>query len=255
MILDKIISFKQDEVAEVKKQVSVSHLDRAIALRTKYFDFQKALKADKTNIIAEVKKASPSKGIIREDFSPVEIAKAYEQGGAAAISVLTDKEFFKGDIEYLSDVRDAVSLPLLRKDFIIDDIQILEAAAYGADAVLLIAAVLDEMKINDFMAMAKSLKMAALVEVHNQDELDKVLKTDAEIIGINNRNLQTFDVDIKVSVDLAAQIPSEKIKVSESGIFTKNDIDFLKEKGLNAFLIGESLMRSDDISAKLSELL
>lgn len=255
MILDKIITFKKTEVAEIKQQISISHLDRAIALRTKYFDFKQALAIDKTNIIAEVKKASPSKGIIREDFSPVDIALAYKAGGAAAISILTDKEFFKGDIEYLSDIREVVDLPLLRKDFIIDEIQILEAAAYGADAILLIASVLDEHQINDFMAMAKSFKMNALVEVHSQQELDKVLNTKAEIIGINNRNLNTFEVDINLSAKLAKQIPSGKIKVAESGIFTKNDIDYLKAEGINAFLIGESLMRADDIENKLSQLL
>lgn len=255
MILDKIIKFKEQEVEEFKKQVSISHLDRAVAVRNKYFDFKAALSANKTNIIAEVKKASPSKGIIREDFVPTEIAKAYQQGGAAAISVLTDAEFFKGDIEYLSDIRDVVDLPLIRKDFIIDEIQILEAAANGADAVLLIASVLDEKQINDFMSMAKSFRMDALVEVHSREELDRVLRTDADIIGINNRDLKTFNVDINLSKELVKYIPENIVRVSESGIFTKQDISFLQESDINAFLIGESLMRSDDIAGKLAELI
>ncbi|MEK7851320.1 MAG: indole-3-glycerol phosphate synthase TrpC, partial [Deltaproteobacteria bacterium] len=200
-----------------------------------------------------VKKASPSKGVIREDFDHLEIARTYERNGASALSVLTDRHFFQGSIDYLSEIRQMVSLPLLRKDFIFDEYQIFEARGYGADAVLLIAAVLDDKELCDFVKLSLDLGMAPLVEVHDETELERTLKTNAELIGINNRNLQTFKTDINTTVRLMNSIPEDKIVVSESGINTKEDMKLLKDAGVDAFLIGEALMRESDIGKKLRE--
>jgi len=256
MILDEIIKSKREEVELNKRNISFSHLDRAIAARTKYFSFKKALtKTAKVSIIAEIKKASPSKGVIRENFNPVEIAKIYEENGASAISVLTDRKFFQGDIEFLSDIREVVAIPLLRKDFIIDEYQIFESAAFGADAILLIAAVLSVDEMKTFLLKAEQLKMNCLVEIHNEDELKKVLKVDPDIIGINNRNLNNFEVNITNTDKLMENIPQDKIIVSESGIHTPQDMNYLKELGIHAALIGESFMREKDIGAKLKDFL
>jgi len=201
-----------------------------------------------------VKKASPSAGIIREDFNYLNIAKEYETGGASAISVLTDKEFFKGDLKYLSEIKKTINLPVLRKDFIIDPYQIYEAKAAGSDLILLIARILTKDQIDTFLALAHKLGMECLVEIHDNDELNTVLETEASIIGINNRNLDTFETNIETTLQLCHLIPDEKIVVSESGIKTRADVLKLEKAGIDAILIGETLMRSQNITQKIKEL-
>ena len=255
MILDKIHAFKLKEVTENKELVSIE------SLKEKCNNVPEAIKSgtvlkreNKIKFIAEVKKASPSAGIIREDFNYIDIAKEYEAGGASAISVLTDKEFFKGDLKYLSEIKETVSLPALRKDFIIDPYQIYEARAAGADLVLLIARILNKEEINAFLALSHELGMECLVEVHDNSELETVLETEAAIIGINNRNLDTFETNLETTLQLRHRIPEGKIIVSESGIKTRADVLVLEEAGIDAILIGETLMRSRDISQKINEL-
>jgi len=255
MILDEIHAYKLKEVAENKELVSIE------SLKERCKDVPDAIKSgtvlkreNRIKFIAEVKKASPSAGIIREDFNYIDIAKEYESGGASAISVLTDKEFFKGDIKYLSEIKETVSLPALRKDFIIDPYQIYEARAASADLVLLIARILTKEEIDAFLALSQELGMECLVEVHDNDELEKVLETEAVIIGINNRNLDTFETNLDTTLQLYHRIPDGKIVVSESGIKTRADVLVLEEAGIDAILIGETLMRSRDISQKIKEL-
>ena len=207
------------------------------------------------NLIAEVKRKSPSKGIIREDFDPIKVAKTYAGNGASAISVLTDHEFFGGDLSYLSTIRNAVDLPLLRKDFTIDEYHIYQARVAGADAVLLIVAILTPKQLREFIEVAKHLNLVALVEVHTQAELDTALDVGAEIIGINNRNLKTFHTDIATSFHLRKSIPDDKIVVSESGIYSREDVMKLGEADMDAILVGESLMKSADIGGKVRELI
>ncbi len=255
MILDEIHAYKLKEVAESKRLVSVESLKERCNDMPEVVKFGTALKRDnRIKFIAEVKKAYPSAGIIREDFNYIDIAKEYEVGGASAISVLTDKEFFKGDLKYLSEIKETVSLPALRKDFIIDPYQIYEARAAGADLVLLIARILNKEEINAFLELSHELGMECLVEVHDSDELEKVLETEAVIVGINNRNLDTFETNLETTLQLYQQIPAGKIVVSESGIKTRADVLVLENAGIDAILIGETLMRSKDISQKIKEL-
>ena len=252
--LDNIISYKRTELEERKRKIPYSALKMQIQSSKKTKDFKAALMADGTRVIAEVKKASPSKGIIRKDFDHIAIAESYEKGGAAAISVLTDSHFFKGDIEYLSQIRQVVDIPLLRKDFIIDEYQVVEAKVYGADALLLIATVLSQDDLKYLYELSISLGMQVLVEVHDRKDLKKALKAGADIIGINNRDLKKFKTDINTTVKLAKLIPDDKIVVSESGINSLEDIAFLKGGGADAFLIGEAFMREDDPGEKLREM-
>ncbi|MCF6158495.1 MAG: indole-3-glycerol phosphate synthase TrpC [wastewater metagenome] len=255
-ILDEIYAYKVSEVAENKRRIPLEILKENIKKGQGTLPFGQALRSD-TNIciIAEVKKASPSSGIIRENFNPVEIARIYEASGAAAISVLTDERFFRGSLSYLTGIKESVKVPVLRKDFIIDAYQIYEARSAGADAILLIAALLSHDEIRDFLGLAKGLGMDCLVEVHTETELKKVLQTDARIIGINNRDLTTFTTDLETTFRLRPMISDEKIVVSESGITERSEIVMLFENGVDAVLVGETLMKSNDISAKLSELL
>ena len=255
-ILDKIIAHKRIELEETKRAHPLEKIKEKLndVGRADVTFFNALSNKRRVNIIAEVKKGSPSKGIICHDFDPIRIAKDYEDAGASAISVLTDEHFFYGKLDYLCDIRRAVRLPLLRKDFIIDEYQIYEARSAGADAILLIAAVLDGDTMREFLKIAHKLGMDVLVEVHNKEELDKALTTDARIIGINNRNLKDFSIDLNITKKLAKYIPNEKVKVSESGINTREDIDFLLECGVNTFLIGESLVRGESISGKMKEL-
>lgn len=252
MILDRITEHKKLEVARRKALAGsawdLSASDRGLASALRRGE------GEPPRIIAEVKKASPSKGIIRPDFDPVAIARSYESAGAAAISVLTDEEFFQGHLDYLTDCREAVSLPVLRKDFTIDEFQIFEARHAGADAVLLIAALLDTGKLTDFRLLAESLGMTALVEVHDEVELESALASGAAVIGINNRNLQTFEVTLDTTFRLAPRIPPGKVIVSESGIATNDDLRLLADAGVYAALVGESLMRAADPGEKLKEL-
>jgi indole-3-glycerol phosphate synthase len=216
--------------------------------------FAASLRAKKPAIISEIKKASPSKGLLAPDFRPADLARQYEQGGAAAISVLTDREFFQGSLDDLRAARAACTLPVIRKDFTLTDYHVLEAAAVGADAVLLIVAILDDEALRSLREMAEAFGMTALVEAHNEQELDRAVKSDARIIGVNNRDLNTFQVSLETSERLAKQIPADAIKVSESGIINADDIQRLMNAGYDAFLVGEHLMKSGDAAKALREL-
>ncbi|WP_297886906.1 indole-3-glycerol phosphate synthase TrpC [Sulfurihydrogenibium sp.] len=256
-ILEKIIQTKKEELENYTSSY-VKHLESlALERKKKVLDFKKAITGKGINIIAEVKKASPSKGVIRYDFEPVTIAKIYEENGAKAISVLTDKQYFQGSIEYLYNISKEVNLPLLRKDFIIDERQILEAYAYGADSYLLIAKVLTLQEMKKLIEFGKELDMEPLVEIHSYDEGVKSLYAGAKIIGINNRNLETFEVDINTSKELAPKMKKlgAEVIVAESGLNTKQELLELKNYQVDAFLIGESLMREKDIGKKLRELI
>lgn len=258
MILDKILAHKQLEVASAKQRYTVAQLMDRIAVAPATRGFEQSLRdraAAGVAIIAEVKKGSPSKGIIREDFDPVAIAKGYESAGATCLSVLTDENFFYGHLDYLQQIAAEVQLPLLRKDFIVDVHQIYEARAFGADAILLIAAALNLSQLQEFHALAKELGLDVLLEVHNEEELDVALQTECSLIGINNRCLKTFVTDLAVSERLLPKVPTSRLVVSESGIQDYESIVRLQKAGAGAFLIGESLMREGDFAAKLSLLL
>ena len=217
-------------------------------------DFAAALRAKRPAIISEIKKASPSKGLLVEDFRPADLARQYEKGGAAALSVLTDREFFQGSLDDLRNARAACTLPVIRKDFTLCDYHVLEAAAVGADAILLIVAILDDAELRSLRELATEFGMAALVEAHNAQELERAVKSDARIIGINNRDLNTFRVSLETSMDLVKAIPDGAIKVSESGIFNAGDIHRLMGAGFDAFLVGEHLVKSGDATQALREL-
>jgi len=255
MILDEIIKHKKEELAETKRRVPFSEVRARASETGPSRGFGKALSRTGIRLIAEVKKASPSKGVIRERFDPVAIARVYEESGAACISVLTEEKFFQGRLEYLDLLRTAVSLPLLRKDFIVDEYQIYEARAAGADAVLLIAACLEKDRIIDYLGMAGQLGLDVLVESHTYRELDKSLLAGAMLVGINNRDLATFDVSLRTTLDLMKDIPDDRTVVSESGIKTREDVTALEKAGVDAILVGESLMREKDIGKKVKELL
>ncbi len=264
-ILDTIVEQKRIEVARLpERKISAADLQAALQARGGRRDFAAALRQPRrggtVSLIAEVKKASPSAGVIRADFDPVQIARDYEAAGADCLSVLTDEKFFQGSLKYLQQIRQAVKLPLLRKDFIIDERQILEAVEAGADAILLIVAILSDAQLSHFHALAVDSGLAALVEVHDEAELDRALKADAQIIGVNNRDLKTFKVDLATTKRLAAKIHAApggrgKLLVAESGIHTRSDVDQLAACGANAILVGESLMRHADIRAKVDELM
>jgi len=258
-ILDKILATKKNEIKNAKQLFSLSDLTEKIEINNDERDFVAALqdkhKIGSQAVIAEIKKASPSKGIIREVFDPISIALSYEKGGAACLSVLTDKEYFQGDINYIQQIKQTCQLPILRKDFIIDPYQIYESKAFGADCILLIAAALDLSEMKEFEAIAESLNMAVLVESHNLAELEEAIELNTLLIGINNRNLKTFDVSLQTSIDLKEKIPSGRIAITESGIFTREDIDFMNEYGISTFLIGEAFMRDADPGQSLENLI
>lgn len=255
-ILDEIYKYKLIEVFENKKRIPLSVIKENIKKSSGTRSLSAALKSVvNISIIAEIKKASPSTGVLRENFNPVEIARIYEANGASAISVLTDEKFFHGSLSYLTEVKNTVRLPVLRKDFIVDPYQIYEAREAGADAILLIAALLSKEKLNAFLLLASELGMDCLVEIHSENELKTVLQTNASIIGINNRDLETFKTDLETTLRLRPLIPSGKIIVSESGIKSRKDIEVLLENGVNAVLVGETLMKSNNIPEKLHELL
>ncbi len=256
MILDEILQNKRIEVEKAKRSRSLNLLSSKIENVRPPRDFHKSIKSSgKVKIIAEIKCASPSKGVLREDFNPTHIAKSYAHSGASAISVLTDKRFFKGDLTHLRDVRSVVSVPLLRKDFIIDPYQVYEARLYGADAVLLIAGALKTKSLTKLLDLTHSLGMSAIVEVHSEEELEKALLAESRIIGINNRDLKTFDVSLEVSARLMKLIPTGKIVVSESGIVSSEDIKRLKNEGICIFLIGEAFMKVSNPGEELKNLL
>ena len=256
MILDEIIAYKKKELAETKRRAPLADIKSRAADAGQTRGFGIALAGcEEIRLIAEVKKASPSKGLIREDFDPVKIAQSYEASGASCISVLTDQKFFQGRLEYLDAIRKAVTVPLLRKDFIIDTYQIIEARAAGADAVLLIAACLEKQQLEDFIGIARQLHLDVLVESHTYKDLDKSLLAGTVLVGINNRDLGTFTVDLQTTIDLMKDIPGDRTVVSESGIRTREDVIKLQRSGVDAILVGESLMREKDIEKKVKELL
>ena len=256
MILDTIIAHKQKELQIEAEQVPLATLKSKLANLPPTKDFRAAIaQSDNINLIAEVKKKSPSKGIIREDFDPIQIAETYAKNGAAAISVLTDVRFFDGRLDYLFSIRQVVDVPLLRKDFTIDPYHIYQARVAGADAILLIVAALTKDQLREFMDIAESLSLASLVEVHTDTELKIALDVEAEIIGINNRDLRTFHTDLATTFSLREFLPTGKVVVSESGIYTRADVESLREAGVNAILVGESLMRSPDIGEQVRKLI
>ncbi len=259
-ILKKILDYKREEVATAKGARPLTELKSCIAdMEDQPRGFVRALRAAEescwTPVIAEVKKGSPSKGVIRPDFDPLAIAETYEESGAACLSVLTDERFFLGHLSYLGLIREQVRLPLLRKDFLYDPYQVFEARLAGADAVLLIAAMLELNQLRDLAAQARELSLDVLLEVHDERELEAALRVNVELIGINNRNLRTFVTDLATTERLARLVPGDRMVVAESGINTRDDIVRLQQAGAKAFLIGESLMREGDIGAKLQELL
>ena len=255
MILDDIVEKRREQLEREKENFPLEDMkEMALNSRRVSLDFKAALKADGISIISEVKKASPSRGIISEDFRPTEQAKADEEAGADAISCLTEEHFFKGADKYLADIRASVNLPILRKDFIFDEYQIYEAKVLGADAVLLIAAILSEEELIKLSRLAASLGLFCLTEVHNEEELQKVVRCKCDIIGINNRDLKTFHVDLNTTKRLAKLVPYDAVLVSESGMKNGNDIKEVKEYGADAVLIGETLMRSGDIKNTINEL-
>jgi len=259
-ILQQIFAHKRDEVAAAKAAQPLAEMKARLADREDQSrGFARALRnaalSGWTPVIAEVKKGSPSKGIIRPDFDPLDIAAIYQENGATCLSVLTDERFFLGHLRYLALIREQVALPLLRKDFIFDEYQIFEAAAGGADAILLIAAMLEPAQLADLLGVAAGLYLDVLLEVHDERELAMALATDCGLIGINNRSLHTFVTDLATTARLAPLIPAGRLIVAESGINSRADVERLQAAGAKAFLVGESLMREEDIGAKLRELL
>ncbi len=255
-ILDKIMATKRTEIAAAKQRRPEDQLRRALADTPPPLDFFAALAADgPIKLIAEVKKASPSKGIIREDFDPVRIAGIYEQSGATCISVLTDEQYFQGSLEYLSNIRTSVDLPILRKDFILDAYQLLEARVAGADAVLLIAECLDDCNLRKLHNEAIELGMTPLVEFYEPTNLPRVLEAGATLVGVNNRDLKTFETDLQHTIRMKAGVPDECLLVGESGIRNRDDVVMLEQAGVDAILVGEQLMSTPDIAAAVRHLL
>ena len=257
-ILERIVGVKREEVAAARRRRDFASLRRDAETLGGVRDFAAALRARigarHAAVIAEVKKASPSKGVLREHFVPAEIAASYERHGAACLSVLTDARFFQGTAAYLAQARAACTLPVLRKDFLIDAYQVAEARAMGADAVLLIAACLDDAQLADFEAQAHALGMAVLVEVHDGGELDRALRLATPLVGVNNRNLRSFEVSLDTTLELQPRLPADKLLVTESGILVRGDVQRMRRAGVNAFLVGEAFMRAGDPGTALRNL-
>ena len=261
-ILQQIVAVKHQEVAAAQQRLSFATMRTDAESRVLTRDFVAALRSkiarQQAAVIAEIKKASPSKGVIRANFEPADIAQSYADGdgqtSAACLSVLTDKQFFQGSVDYLKQARASCQLPVLRKDFMVDAYQIYESRAMGADAVLLIAACLDDAQLHDFEAIASDLDMAVLVEVHDAAELERALKLQTELIGINNRNLRTFEVSLQTTLDLMKNVPQERLLITESGILAPADVQQMRAAGVHAFLVGEAFMRADDPGLALAQL-
>ena len=255
--LDKIIQTKFEVVAEQKKELSLESLKSQLSETPPRKPFIDSIKmrneAGMVSVIAEIKKASPSKGVIREDFLPVKIAKQYEENGATCLSILTDEEFFQGSLNYLKEIRSEVDIPLLRKDFIIDEYQIYQSKLYGADCILLIVSALTDEQLKEYKQLAAELSLDVLVEIHDEDELERILPLDFSLIGINNRNLTTFEVDLETTKHLSSRLEG-KIVVSESGIKNREDIDQILSYDVLNFLVGESFMRADNPGLELNKL-
>jgi indole-3-glycerol phosphate synthase len=257
-ILDRIVAVKREEIAAARRVRDLASLRRDAEALGGQRDFVAGLRAKiasgAAGVIAEIKKASPSKGVLREHFVPAEIAASYERHGAAALSVLTDRQFFQGSAAFLEEARGACALPVLRKDFIVDAYQVYEARSMGADCILLIASALDDARMADLEAQARSLGMAVLVEVHDGAELDRALRLATELVGVNNRNLRSFEVSVQTTLDLLGEVPPERLLVTESGIVARADVRRLRDAGVQAFLVGEAFMRAADPGAALAEL-
>jgi indole-3-glycerol phosphate synthase len=257
-ILKKIVDVKRQEVAAALKRKSLEAMRADAESRVLTRDFVGALRhkiaADQAAVIAEVKKASPSKGVLREDFIPADIAQSYAEHGAACLSVLTDKDFFQGSVDYLKQARASCDLPVLRKDFMVDAYQVYEARAMGADCILLIAACLDDAQMAELEAIARSLDMAVLVEVHDAEELQRALKLKTPLVGINNRNLRTFEVSLDTTLGMLKDVPADRLLITESGILNRADVQKMRDANVHAFLVGEAFMRAPDPGAALAEL-
>ena len=264
-ILQKICAVKHEEVASALQKTPLAAMRADAESRVLTRDFEGALRAKiaagQAAVIAEIKKASPSKGVLREDFIPADIVQSYAEGdgkrggvSAACLSVLTDKQFFQGSVDYLKQARASCSLPVLRKDFIVDAYQVYEARAMGADAVLLIAACLDDAQLRDFEAIAHNLGMAVLVEVHDAPELERALRLKTPLVGINNRNLRTFEVSLQTTLELQQQVPQDRLLVTESGILSPADVQQMRSAGIHAFLVGEAFMRAPEPGQALAQL-
>lgn len=258
-VLEKIVARKQEEVAQRKAIVSLSELETQIAAATPVRGFAQALQrkvaAKQAAVIAEIKKASPSRGVLRENFVPADIAHSYAAAGAACLSVLTDIDFFQGADRYLQEARNACNLPVIRKDFMIDPYQVLEARAIEADAILLIAACLSDAQMQELAAVAKEFDLDVLAEVHTADELDRVLEVlDTPLVGINNRDLHTFDVSLATTLDLLPRIPKDRMVITESGILQRADVELMQINNVHGFLVGEAFMRAQDPGAELKRL-
>ena len=257
-ILEKIVAVKREELAAAKKKVPLEAMRADAESRVLTRDFEGALRrqiaAGRPAVIAEVKKASPSKGVIREDFIPADIAQSYAEHGAACLSVLTDRQFFQGRPDYLKQARASCDLPVLRKDFVVDPYQVYESRAMGADCILLIAACLDDTQMAELERIARGLDMAVLVEVHDGAELQRALKLRTPLVGVNNRNLRTFEVSLETTLGLLADVPPDRLLVTESGIATPADVQRLRAAGVHAFLVGEAFMRAEEPGEALAAL-
>lgn len=253
--LSRMVSHKQQEIAELKRRVSLAELQQRVRAQTAPRDFRRALTGgENIAVIAEMKKASPSAGVLRENYDPKRLAKNYSENGAAALSILTDAEFFHGHLDHLQQAQAASALPLLRKDFLVEPYQVLEARAHGADAILLIVAILDRSQLFELLSIAGELGMQALVETHNEAEIDKALLAGADIIGINNRDMQTFEVSLETTERLAKLIPRSCVRVAESGLTSRQDVERMAACGMDAILVGSHLMRQPDPGKALSTL-
>jgi indole-3-glycerol phosphate synthase len=257
-ILDRIVAVKREEIAAAQEKVPFAAMRMDAESRVLTRDFEGALRrkiaAGKSAVIAEIKKASPSKGVLRAEFIPADIAQSYAESGAACLSVLTDRQFFQGQVDDLKQARASCDLPVLRKDFMVDAYQIYQSRAIGADCILLIAACLEDARMAELEAVARSLDMAVLVEVHDRSELERALKLKTPLVGVNNRNLHTFEVTLDATLDLVKEVPADRLLVTESGIVTKADVNEMRAAGVHAFLVGEAFMRADDPGEALAAL-
>ncbi|MGV3494990.1 MAG: indole-3-glycerol phosphate synthase TrpC [Ramlibacter sp.] len=257
-ILDKIVAVKREEVAAAKKRVSLEAMREDALGRVLTRDFEGALRAKiaagRAAVIAEIKKASPSKGVLRPDFIPADIAQSYAEHGAACLSVLTDRQFFQGQPDYLKQARASCDLPVLRKDFLVDPYQVYESRVMGADCILLIAACLSDAQMAELEAIARSLDMAVLVEVHDREELQRALKLRTRLVGINNRDLRTFEVSLDTTLGMLPEVPADRLLVTESGILQREDVQRMRAAGVHAFLVGEAFMRAEEPGEALAAL-
>lgn len=257
-ILQRIVAVKREEIAAAQKKRPLAVVREDAERRVLTRDFEGALRAKlaagQPAVIAEIKKASPSKGVLREDFIPADIAQSYAEAGAACLSVLTDRDFFQGSPDYLKQARASCDLPVLRKDFMVDAYQVYDARAMGADCILLIAACLDDARMAELEAVARGLNMAVLVEVHDREELQRALKLKTRLVGINNRNLRSFEVSLQTTLDMLPDVPADRLLVTESGILAREDVTRMREAGVHAFLVGEAFMRADEPGEALARL-